>query len=168
MSKSRKYIGSLRHNVNDLSDEYLRLATQDEKVGRQLLTEKHYRHAVYFLVQAMEKFTRHKIYALVNPTADYFQRRTRTHNLDELLDFLIEIVSSDPLVQSQVKKQLTTYVLRGIRFGSLHNNLRYPLYLRKRKSYAMLEVNGNDAEEVLDLLERLKAFLKEINKLQRE
>ena len=167
MSTKKKYIGKLRHNIRDLSAEYLRLAESDEEVGQLLLRQDHYRYAVYNFVQSMEKFTRHKIFSLVNPMTEYFQNRTRTHNLDELLDFLVEIVSSDPIVQSQVKTQMNAYVLGDIRFGKLHNDLRYPIFFEKYRSYSMLEVDKADALQVFDLLQRLKSFLGEIDKLQR-
>ncbi len=148
MPSSIKYIGHLDHQLSDLSAEYLSLAADDEQAGNLLLARQKYRHAVYFFVQAMEKLVRHKIFMLVNPQAEYFRNRTRTHNLDELLDFLIEIASSQPPVREQVRTQLETYVLGGIRFGKLHNDLRYPSFSERSGAYAMLRVDEADAQAV--------------------
>jgi len=167
MSGKPNYIGKLRHNLTDMATEYRHLAIEDENVGEILLKQGKFKHAVYFLVQAMEKHVRYKIFSLVNPTAEYFRERTRTHNLDELLNFLIEIVSSNAMVQDQVRNQLNKFVLGGIRFGKLHNDLRYPIFFTRRETYSLLEVSQTDAKIVLEKLQQLKTFLEEIDRLQR-
>lgn len=167
MATPRTYIGRLEHGLTDIAAEYEALAHEDEKVGRLLLGQGQYRHAIYFLVQAMEKFVRCRIFSLVNPNTEYFRNRTRTHDLDELLDFLIEIVSSDAGVQAQVKGQLNNHVLGGIRFGKLHNDLRYPFFSERHQSYSLLQVSRSDAELTLDRLQTLKRFLSDIHQLRR-
>jgi len=94
----------------------------------------------------MEKHVRFKIFTLVNADVEYFRNRTRTHCLDDLLNFLVEIVSGNQLIQEQVRNQLNSFVLEGVRFGKLHNDLQYPFYLEKSNPYAMLQIDKNDAE----------------------
>ncbi len=162
-----QFIGRLDYDVINVADEYQRLAMADEEVGRFLLANQKYRHAVYCFVQAMEKHVRFKIFTLVNADLEYFRNRTRTHNVDDLLSFLVEIVSANPLVQEQIRNQLDRFVLEGVRFGKLHNDLRYPVYLERSQSYARLQVEKNDAELALQKLEKLKVFLLDIDRLKR-
>lgn len=167
MTTSRAYIGRLDHRLSDVAAEYLALAQEDEKVGQLLISQGQYRHAIYFLVQAMEKYVRCTIFGLVNPNTEYFRNRTRTHDLDELLDFLVEIACSNTTVQGQVREQLRDFVLGGIRFGKLHNDLRYPSFSERYQSYSLLSVGHQDADITLERLQTLKRFLKDIHQLQR-
>jgi hypothetical protein len=95
MAIPRTYIGRLEHRLSDVAAEYLALAQEDEKVGQLLIGQGQYRHGIYFLIQAMEKYVRSTIFGLVNPNTDYFRQRTLTHNLDDLLAFLREIICSN-------------------------------------------------------------------------
>lgn len=165
--KTGSFIGRLDRNIHDIAEEYHRLAMEDEEVGRYLLADRKYRHAVYCFVQAMEKHVRFKIFTLVNADHEYFRNQTRTHNLDELLSFLVEIVSGNRLIQEQVRDQLDSFVLQGVRFGKLHNDLRYPIYLERYNSFAMLQIDRQDAERALEKLEKLKVFLQDIDRLKR-
>lgn len=167
METRSKFIGTLRHNLPDIALEYSNLAVEDEQVGQLLMVNGKYRHAIYFFVQAMEKYVRHKIFTLVNPSAEYFRSRTYTHNVDELLDFLVEIVSNKPAVRQQVKEQLESFVLNGIRFGKLHNDLRYPIYSEKFNSYSSLQVTADDAKNAQEKLQKLKRFLQDMDRLSR-
>lgn len=164
--KPTHFIGKLNYEVQNIADEYHRLATEDEEVGRLLLANHKYRHSVYCFVQAMEKHVRFKIFTLVNADHEYFRERTRTHNLDDLLSFLVEIVSGNSLIQEQLRTQLNSFVLGGVRFGKLHNDLRYPIHMEKSKSFAMLQIDRNDAELTLEKLEKLKVFLQDIDRLK--
>ena len=65
MAIPRTYIGRLEHRLSDVAAEYLALAQEDEKVGQLLISQGQYRHAIYFLVQAMEKYVRCTIFGLV-------------------------------------------------------------------------------------------------------
>ncbi|GAX45559.1 hypothetical protein NIES4075_65800 [Tolypothrix sp. NIES-4075] len=167
MNKPIKHIGNFEHKVNDVASEYENLALADEEAGVFLLSNGKYPHAAYFFVQAMEKYVRYRIFSLVNPNTEYFRKRTTTHSLDQLLDFLIEIVSSNSVVQEQVKEQLYTHVLGGVRFGKLHNDLRYPSFSDRYESYSMLRVTQKDAAFTHEKLQRLKNFLKDIHRLAR-
>ena len=166
MNNAIKRIGT-RKQITDVSSEYLRLANEDEKAGQCLLASGHYRHAAYFFIQAMEKYVRVKIFQLVNPNTEYFRERTRTHNLDDLLDFLIEIVGTTPIIRDQVKSQLDNNVLEGVRFGMLHNDLRYPYYRDKSGSHETTIISRQDAEICHQRLVRLKPFVQEIDRLRR-
>jgi HEPN domain-containing protein len=166
MSVQVKRIG-VKQGITDVSAEYARLADEDEAAGRFLQSHGHYRHAAYFFIQAMEKQVRAKIFQLVNPDNEYFRECTRTHNVDELLDFLVEIVGSTPLIREQVKGQLENNVLEGVRFGMLHNDLRYPFYQEKSRAHAVIVIRQQDSEMCCGRLERLKPFLRDIDRLRR-
>jgi len=162
-----KYIGKIVRTETDIWQEYLRLALEDEEVGILLYDKGKYRHSVYFFLQAMEKQVRAKIFSFVNPDTEYFRNRVRTHNLDELLDFLIEIVSNKENIRDQVKGQLEEHVLDGVKFGMLHNNLRYPIYREKSRSYSHLVIDEDDADRMWEKLKKLKVFISDINLLTR-
>lgn len=166
MNRPVKRIG-VRKQITDVSSEYLRFAAEDENAGQCLMTSGHYRHAAYFFIQAMEKYVRAKIFQLVNPDTEYFRERTRTHNLDDLLEFLIEIVGTTPIIRDQVKSQLENNVLEGVRFGMLHNDLRYPYYRDKFGTHEIISMSGEDAEICHQKLVRLKPFVREIDRLRR-
>lgn len=167
MNKAIKHIGTLKQGIKDVSSEYFRLAQEDEAAAQFLQNSGHYRHAAYFFIQAMEKYVRAKIFQLVNADNEYPRERTRTHNLDELLEFLIEIVCTAPLIKDQVNGQLEDYVLEGVRFGMLHNDLRYPFYQEKQKVHSVVLVGQADSEICHERLERLKPFLRDIDRLRR-
>ena len=160
------FIGRREYNVTDLAAEYQALAEGDEKVGQLLIGQGQYRHGLYFLVQAMEKYVRSTIFGLVNPNTNYFRQRTLTHNLDDLLAFLREIVCSNAELREQVRLQMQDHVLGGVRFGALHNDLRYPNFDDRRGSYFILQVERKDADTVYARLQTLKQFLRDIHQLR--
>jgi hypothetical protein len=165
MDNPPKYIGAL-YDISDVSLEYRNLAEKDEEVGRILLAKGEYKHAVYLFIQAMEKQVRHKIYFHINPLKQEFRDGTKTHNLDMLIDFLLRILNSKPQIQNQVRDQIYKNVLGGIRFGKLHNDLRYPIYFYSRDSFSGLRIDKSDAEEALRILDNLKLYLKDIDKIR--
>jgi hypothetical protein len=167
MTTRPTYIGRREYNVTDVSAEYRTLAESDEKVGQLLIGQGQYRHGIYFLIQAMEKYVRSTIFGLVNPNTDYFRQRTLTHNLDDLLAFLREIICSNAELREQVRLQMQDHVLGGIKFGALHNDLRYPNFDERRRSYSLLSVGRQDADITLERLQTLKRFLKDIHQLRR-
>lgn len=166
MAVPRTYIGRFEHRLSDVAAEYLALAQEDEKVGQLLISQGQYRHAIYFLVQAMEKYVRCTIFGLVNPNTDYFRQRTLTHNLDDLLAFLREIICSNAELREQVRLQMQDHVLGGIKFGALHNDLRYPNFDERRSSYFVLQTERKDADTVYARLQTLKQFLRDIHHLR--
>jgi uncharacterized protein YlbG (UPF0298 family) len=58
------------------------------------------------------------------------------------------------------------HVLGGIKFGALHNDLRYPNFDERRRSYSLLSVSRQDADITLERLQTLKLFLKDIHQLR--
>ena len=51
-------------------------------------------------------------------------------------------------VREQISSQLSTHVLQGVRFGVLHNDVRYPRYLDRKRSCLLLELSENDSATV--------------------
>jgi len=164
MSYQQKYIGKFRHRVN-VSDEFYHLAEEEEQAAGALAQAGRYRQACYFLIQAMEKFIRAKLFSLVNPNLEYFRDRNRTHSLDDAVNFLVEVVSPDKVVQEQVFSQLNNHVLGTTKYRELHNNLRYPTYFRKYDSYSMLDIQKCDFDVLAHRLSMLKKFLHDMHKL---
>jgi HEPN domain-containing protein len=136
-------LGSLRHNI-DVSAEFSPLSREDEAVAASLASVGHHRQACYFVVQAMEKAIRAKIFSLVNASIEYFRDKNRSHSLDSAVEFLIEIVSTNPTVREQVSRQLNQAVLGDTRYGALHNDLRYPVYFKRNNSHSVLTVSASD------------------------
>lgn len=157
------HIGKLKHKIN-VSSEFLALAKADEAAADSLFEEKHFRQACYFMIQSMEKIIRAKIFTLVNPNLEYFRSRNRSHSLESAVEFLIEIVSTDKIIQEQISKQLNFHVLGNTRYEHLHNNLRYPSYSNKYNAYSVLEVGPEDFGTLKLRLESLKRFLNDLHK----
>jgi hypothetical protein len=87
-------------------------------------------------------------------------------NLDNLLAFLREIICSNAELREQVQLQMQDQVLGGIKFDALHNDLRYPNFDERRRSYSLLSVSCQDADITLERLQTLKRFLKDIHQLR--
>lgn len=157
-------IGNFRHRVN-VSDEFNRLAIEDEDAATALIEIGKHRQASYFLVQAMEKYVRRTIFTLVNPNLEYFRERNRSHSLEDAVEFLVEIVSkNNATIEQQVKNQLYQHVLGNTHYNQLHNNVRYPVYFKKYNSYSILEVGGEDSAVLKKRLSLLKIFLSELHR----
>ena len=97
-------IGKTKLNIPTPEIEYRRLDEDDEAAAHALADSGHFRQAVYLFVQAMEKHIRAAIFMRVNPNTTYFRENTRTHNVDELLDFLVEIVGGNDIVRQQASR----------------------------------------------------------------
>jgi hypothetical protein len=78
--------------------------------------------------------------------------------LTVLLEAYKETIN-DSRVNDQIEQQMATYVLQGQYFGVLHNDVRYPRYIERRKSDALLDLYEKDAAVAADELSRLKAFV---------
>jgi HEPN domain-containing protein len=124
-----------------------------------------YRHACYFFIQAMEKIVRASIYTRVDPYNRYFRDQTRTHDIEELLDFLLTVTSTDPKKRQSIKEKLNTYVLANTYFERIHNDLRYPKFSEHYQSFSILEVTVHDAQHIQHRLQELKRFLEEMKAL---
>ena len=155
-------IGKFRHNI-DASSEYFSLAAEDENAALILKDAGKYRQSSYFIVQAMEKYLRAKIFSFVNPKNEIFREMNRNHSVEEAANFFIEIVSPQARVKEQVREQLNRYVLEDIKFNHLHNNLRYPYYSERYNSYSCLDITQKDVELLIQKLNFLKNFLKDID-----
>ncbi len=163
---SQIYIGKLRRKVGHLAAEYQRLAEEDEAVGGLLLSQNRHRHAAYLFVQAMEKVLCSCIFQLRNDHST--RERVRHHRLDDLVEALIKCLESREVpedLRDSLKSQLKSTVLQELKFGDLHNNLRYPRFQANRSSFEILELGLQDADYLLCRLEALKKFAKEITKL---
>ena len=98
-----------------------------------------------------------------------YRERTRTHDLDILLTGLLEVFKetiNDSRVSEQIEQQMNAVVLQGQFFGLLHNDVRYPRYMERRKSDVLLELNAKDATIAADKLARLKAFIEGFQQLK--
>ena len=157
------HIGNFNHKIN-VSTEFYQLSIEDESSANLLAKENKFRQACYFIIQAMEKAIRSKIFILVNPNIEYFRNRNKTHSIDSAIEFLIEIISNDKIIQNQVSKQLNFYVLGNTKYEYLHNNLRYPSYFKKYDSYSILNVGLKDFKELNKRLQLLRKFLNDLDK----
>jgi HEPN domain-containing protein len=162
--KAKTQVGHLRHNVQ-IVEEYARLAIEDERIATGLMRQGEYRHACYFFIQAMEKAVRATIFTRVDPHNRFFRDETRTHDIEELLDFLLKVVSTEPKNRETLKTKLDTYVLAETYFARIHNDLRYPKYSEHYQSYSVLEVSVHDAIHIQHRLQELKRFLDEMKSL---
>ena len=166
MRGPRDFVGRLQH-VDDVAEAYRSVSVEDEEAARVLQREGRYRQAVYFFMQAMEKLVRYAIFSEVSPDGvdkegTTYRERTTTHNLDDLLAVLLEVYRetiNDSRVSEQIENQLATYVLEGVQFGFLHNDVRYPRYVERHRSYSLLELRDKDAEATSGKLARLKSFV---------
>jgi hypothetical protein len=164
--QGRRFIGKRRREVDSLEKEYRLLAEEDEVVGRFLLSSGHYKHAVYWFVQAMEKFICSKVYQIGQDDDKELREGTKDHRMDKLLELFVErCTPRDDTVREHVLQQLSEHVLGGIMFGGLHNSLRYPEFDRAGKSFTIREVNADDANFAYDKLQTLKEFLQQMHKL---
>lgn len=157
------HIGKFRHEIN-VSSEFDQLSRDDEAAADSLAERGQLRQACYFIIQAMEKAIRAKIFTLVNPNIEYFRGRNRTHSLESAVEFLIEIISTDKIIQEQVSLQLNSHVLGNTKYGHLHNNLRYPVYFKRRDSYSTLDVEADDFKKLRSRLQLLRKFLNDLHK----
>lgn len=161
MSQMKKHIGKFTHKIN-VSSTFLNLAQSDEKAAILLSQSGHYQQSCYFIIQSMEKHIRAKIFTLVNPNNDYFRARNQSHSLEDAVEFLIEIISTDELIKAQVSNQIKGYVLGDTNYKQLHNNLRYPTYFSKYDSYSSLSVAESDSRRLFERLDVLKNFLNDL------
>lgn len=158
-------IGTINRKV-DISYEYYNLALEDEKVAIILKNKGEYRHSIYFFIQAMEKYIKSKIFTLVNPNLEYFINRNKHHSLDDSIEFLIEVISSDKNIRDQVKLYFNEYVFKGLSFRNLHNNLRYPFYDRSREYYNIVNFDTEDCKYIEKMLENLKKYINDLNRIK--
>ena len=151
--------------VNNLSYEYQLLATGDESASKILASRGMYGHAIYLLIQSMEKNIRSKIFERVNPNLKYFRDKNKNHSLDASIEFLIDTITTDNIIKEQIKDMFNERVFNGLKSRSLHNNLRYPYYSEHNNVYLRFEYTKNDFNYILEMSENLKKFLNDIHKI---
>lgn len=159
-----KRLGQIKHDIN-VSDEYEFLAKRDEEVSQLLYKNGEYQHAIYFAIQAMEKYIRSKIFSLVNPNLEYFRNRNRSHSVEEAIEFLLEIITTDKVLRNTIREQLFVSILGNINYHHLHNNLRYPFYSHKFDSYSVITYMKEDYIFVENGLQKLKIYLVDLNRV---
>ncbi|MDW2320146.1 HEPN domain-containing protein [Vibrio sp. 1159] len=155
-------IGRFKHKVN-ASLSYQQLSVSDENAAIILYENGAYRQSCYYTLQAMEKVIRAKIFTLVDANNSYFRERNRSHSVEDAVSFLLEVISSNETVKSQINHQLKEHVLGITKYNFLHNNLRYPSFFQKYDSYSLLEVGKEDAGDLLNRLKLLKSFIQDID-----
>lgn len=159
-------LGKCRYINNgiDMSGEYLKIAQDDEKAARLLYQQNLYNQAVYFYIQSMEKYIKSAICRKIDVTNDYYANKLRVlgHSLDDAIDFFIEIVSgNNEILKMQITEQLKNSVLRGIRFSTIYNAVRYPFY--KSHNYKLTEMSENDCEQMREICNLLKNYIDSVN-----
>ena len=153
----------------EVAEEYLKIAKNDENTALILENQKLYNQAAYFYIQAMEKYVKHKIAQKINILNKHFAEeisKTTGHSLDKSLDLLIKVYcGSDEYLREQMSRQLDNYVLKNLNFRHLNNSLRYPIYSDKNGNYVLLVINKSDCEEFKKILESLKNYLNDLNRV---
>ncbi|MFB6349401.1 hypothetical protein ACFBZI_08210 [Moraxella sp. ZJ142] len=161
MNGAAMQIGKFIHNVN-LAEEYQNLSEVDELSADILASHKRFEQACYFLLQAMEKSLRAKIFTKINPNHGYFREINRSHSIEDAIRLFTDIVSGgEEIKKMQINKQLDDYVIKGSNYNFLHNNLRYPNFSNKYKNFSKLAVKKNDFDELKRRLNWLRVFLKD-------
>ncbi len=140
---------------------YFDLAQEDEKVAKLLAGNACYRQASYHILQVMEKYIRARIFSMVNPKIQWFSENNRSHSLYDAVAFLLEVLTHDEIIRTQVQHQFDNYIFKNItNLKYLHNNLRYPSFDKRINEYRLVEISKNNFNELLDLFTLLKGFLK--------
>lgn len=159
-------VGKPIRNV-DASSEYYELASTDERVGLMLMEKGEHRHSILLLIQAMEKYTRAKIFSIIDAKNQHFREDERDHDFVKALKKLVLILSKkDAFLGEQVQKQIDNYVVGDIKFNHLHNNLRYPYYSERFNTYSAMQYNRADNEVIAQRLVALKQFLEGIDRFR--
>ena len=163
--RNQNRLGSRRHGI-DVTAEYARLAEEDESAASLLQQSGCHRQAIYFYVQAMEKRVRAKIFTLVSPTHRFFRDENRHHSVEEALVFLLKVIRLDTPMAETVQKMVDRYVIGGIEYARLHNNLRYPYFSERFQSYSCLDVGKAVVARVAEALRYLKTLLIDLDRFR--
>lgn len=136
-----KRIGKMRYvkKGTEIADEYSVYATNDEKAADVLFENGLYNESAYYYIQAMEKVVKTAISSKVDVTNTYYAAKLKDigHSLDSAIVFFLELLvyGKDDVLAQQLEHQLKAVVFKNVRFSSLHNNIRYPIYSEKWGSY---------------------------------
>lgn len=162
-----KYLGKANYinTAADMGEEYYSLAQSDEEAARVLKQNKLYNQACYYYIQAMEKYIKAAICKKVDITKPYFANKIRElgHSLDKAVDFFLEIIveGKDDILAEMLKNQLKNSVLQNIRFGGVHNAVRYPTYNEKHKNYIVTKMSKADTVMLENMVTVLKKYIED-------
>lgn len=167
MQTKNNRMGSLKYLYThmEVADSYHSIALNNHKSADILLKQGLYNEAAYMYIQAMEKYVDEQICRRVDVINSFYSKQFHNigHRLDKSIEFLIEIYSgSNITLKEQLKSQLIQNILKGLKFSSIHNNLRYPYYNDKKNDYCFLTYSQKDCIELQQMTDRLIKFLKEI------
>lgn len=162
-SERMNRVGDLKIIKNSISEEYQTLATSDKDSAIVLGNNGFYRQASYFLLQAMEKIIRAKIFTLIDSKNKYFRDTNRSHSLIDAVELLIEIVSrGDSIIATQHKNNINKFVLGNENYQQLHNNLRYPWFSERYQCFNLLDINKKSYLEIKNKYFSLEQYLKDL------
>lgn len=148
----------------NISQEYKELSLQDKASAQYLAQGGFYRQACYFLVQAIEKTIRAKIFTLVNPQHKYYRDINKNHSILDAVNLLIEIISrGDNYLKASHHENIKKHVLFELNYQQIHNNLRYPWYSERFNNYNTLDVKLIDYNNLLKILNSLENYLKDLH-----
>lgn len=154
-----------RKEIINISDYYLKKAELDKKAGKVLVDQGLYSQAIYFELQYMEKFIKSEICKKINIENRYTHELVNKHSIKELLFFLIDIIVVNEIFNKQLKYQVEE-ILGEIDYNKLHNNLRYPYYSPKRKTFIYVEYNKEDYEQIVnDNFKQLKNYISSLYRI---
>src|SRR5216684_947109 len=149
-------IGIFRQCQN-VSAEYARLAREDEAAANVLAESGCYRHATYFIVQAIEKHLRAKIFEIADPASEEVRQANRNHSVEDAVSYLVSTFKETSL-RMLIQEQFDAFLFRGLRFNLLHNDVRYPTYFEQRATFSCLDIQKEDLIEMFDRVDWLKDF----------
>lgn len=170
--EKRKYVGKTSYLSDnyDIAEEYKKIYKEDKSVATLLAKEEKYNQALYFLIQATEKYIKYAICCKVNVTQVYFAEHLRSmgHSFDKSIDFLIDCFSgNDSNLKEVISKQFKVDILDNIRFSGLHNDIRYPSYIKKTNSYRTVTISKQDYYNIDEKFNVLIAAIEDLNKFSR-
>lgn len=146
----------------EIAEQFEKIAVKDEKSADILYVNALYNQSAYFYIQAMEKYIKSYISRKIDITNQFYADKFREmgHSLDKSVEFFIEIMTGNsPVLRSQMEYQIKEVILKNVRFSQLHNNLRYPFYLKTNAEYGVDEMGRVDCEELRSMCRNLKKYL---------
>lgn len=167
MASSYKRLGRRQYYTEsgDVGDVFLALSREDEACAGALCEMGRYNQAVYFLIQAVEKYIKHRICRRINVTNPYYAELLRKtgHSLEQSLTLLIQVeANGDETMEEHMSRQIQEQVLQNVRFSSIYNAVRYPFYHHARKTYAMMQMSRKDYDDVQAMFALLRKYLQEL------
>ena len=151
-----------------MANIFFNISQEDENTSKVLCEKGYYNQAVYFCIQAMEKYVKSFICRKVDISNKYFADKIREtgHSIDTSIDFLIEIVSgNDNLLREQISNQIKNQILHGVKLSRLYNAVRYPFYNERNTSYKFLKMSLTDCKEIYMMFESLKRMLQDLDRI---